>query len=314
MKPSEIEPDTLRNTRGLVFDVQKFSLHDGPGIRTTVFLKGCPLRCIWCHNPESQRAVPELLFSPDKCIGCGWCFQQCPNGCHRASPTSPHEFHRDACVHCGICAEQCYAGAIEMAGKSMAAAEVIEDVLKDKCFYDNSNGGMTLSGGEPLAQPAFSLALARLARAEGVSVCLETCGHAPWNTLEALLPDLDWLLYDIKATDPAKHREFTGVDNQLLLENLRRASAAGAKIALRCPLVPDVNDDPAHLDAIAGLANELDGVQRIDIEPYHPLGVGKCARLDRIPDLDRKDFTPAELVSSWTQTVQSRTEKPVRVS
>ncbi len=317
MKPfdaSATDLETLRATRGLVFDIQKFSLHDGPGIRTTVFMKGCPLRCIWCHNPESQRAAPDILFSPEKCIGCGWCFKNCPNGCHTATAETPHVFNRDACVRCGKCAERCYAGAIEVAGRETTAGEVFDEVLKDKCFYDNSQGGMTLSGGEPLAQPAFSLALARLASAAGVATCIETCGHAPWESLEALLPGLDWLLFDIKATDPAKHREFTGVDNVKLLGNLRRASAAGAKIALRCPLIPGVNDDAGHLTGIASLAEELAGVQRIDIEPYHPLGVGKCARLGRAPDLDKKEFAPEEQVAHWQSAIQSRTSKPVQIS
>ena len=308
------DPDKARAVTGLVFDIQKFSLHDGPGIRTTVFVKGCPLRCVWCHNPESQRAAPDILFTPEKCIGCGWCFKSCPNGAHYATQDSPHALDRAKCVRCGKCAEQCYAGALEVAGKTMSAGAVIEEVLKDKCFYDNSDGGMTLSGGEPLAQPAFSLALASLARDAGVTTCIETCGHAPWEALEALLPYLDWLLFDVKATDPAKHREFTGVDNARLRENLRRASAAGAKIALRCPLVPGVNDDPEHLAGIAALAEELDGVQRVDIEPYHPLGVGKCARLGRAPDLDKKEFAPEEQVKAWQSAIQALTKKPVQVS
>lgn len=303
-----------RSVAGSVFDIQKFALHDGPGIRTTVFFKGCPLHCIWCHNPESQRFGRDILFSPDKCIGCGWCFGACPRKCHVAAPGTPHAFLRESCARCGKCAERCYAGAIEVAGREATAGEVFDDVLKDKCFYDNSHGGMTLSGGEPLSQPRFALALARLASAAGVTTCIETCGHAPWESLAPLLPELEWLLFDIKATDPAKHREFTGVDNSLLLANLRRASEAGARIALRCPLVPGVNDDPAHLAAIAALAEELKGVERVDIEPYHPLGVGKCERLGRVPDLDRRDFAPEEKVEEWRAAISSRTSKPVQIS
>ena len=296
---------------GLVFDIEKFAIHDGPGIRTTVFLKGCPLHCQWCHNPESQRPQTEIFFTPEKCIGCGWCFRACPAGCH-VMRDGCHVFDRAACRHCGRCAEKCYAEALEKVGREMTTDEVLAEVMKDKMFYDNSNGGITLSGGEPLAQFAFTRELLRKAQTAGLHVCLETCGYAPWEHLRELVPLVDLFLFDVKAMDPERHREFTGQDNRLILENLRRLDAAGAAIVLRCPLVPGVNDDQAHLAGIAELANALSQVQEIHLEPYHPLGVGKSARLGREARLPRQEFTEEEQVEDWLAQVRSRTTVPVR--
>lgn len=263
---------------GIVFDIEKFALHDGPGIRTVVFMKGCPLRCIWCHNPESQETQPEIFFTPEKCIGCGWCFQCCPNHCH-VMEGGKHVFRRENCIHCGKCTENCYAGALEKVGEPMSVDEVIVEVMKDRIFYDRSGGGLTLSGGEPMFQFEFTKELLQAAKKEHLHTCVETCGYAPFARLEELFPLVDLWLWDVKASDPEKHRQITGISNELILENLFKLDDKGVKSVLRCPLVPSINDDEKHLLNIAKLANSLKNVQRIDLEPYHPLGENKNKRL-----------------------------------
>ncbi len=297
----------------MIFDIARFALHDGPGIRTVVFLKGCPLRCLWCHNPESQRPEPELFFTPEKCLGCGGCAAVCPRHCHRFGAAG-HGLERGNCLHCGKCAAACIPGALAMVGRRWTADEVLAEVLKDRDFYRNSGGGLTLSGGEPLAQPEFLRELLPKAKAAGLQISLETCGYAPWELLRELLPEIDLFLYDLKATDPEKHRRFTGVDNARILENLRQLDAAGGRIILRCPLIPGVNDDPAHLDALAALAERLRNLQEIQLQPYHPLGVDKCARLGVPCPLELRDFTAPETVAVWLARIRQGTRVPVRRS
>ncbi len=269
---------------GLVFDIKKFAINDGPGIRTAVFLKGCPLRCLWCHNPESQGMKPELSFSPEKCIHCGWCSSVCR-----------HSLNRDLCDGCGKCTEQCHAGAREIIGRPMPVGEVLAEVLKDRIFYENSGGGMTVTGGEPLFQPEFTAALLKAAKDEKLHNCLDTSGFGRWETLEAMLPFTDLWLYDLKESDPERHRQYTGVPLDGILENLRRVDGAGGKTILRCPIVPGLNDRFEHADGIAKIANEMRNLQEINLMPYHPLGESKLSRLGKSPGLSGEFATREQL-------------------
>jgi pyruvate formate lyase activating enzyme len=265
---------------GRVFDVQRYSLHDGPGIRTTVFLKGCPARCLWCHNPESQSFAPEVLVVETRCVSCGTCATACPHGL--PPPGSP------LCTACGACAAACPAGARRVAGRETTVAEVMAEVLRDRVFYDESGGGITLSGGEPLAQPAFLEALLLACRKASVRAAVDTCGFAPRARLLALLPLVDLFLFDVKLVDDARHRALTGLPSAPILENLRALAAAHGNVWIRVPVVPGHTDAEADLAATASLAASLPGVRRVCLLPYHRTGAPKASRLGRpspLPDL-----------------------------
>ena len=300
----------MNEASAVIFDIEKFAVHDGPGIRSVVFLKGCPLRCLWCHNPESQSPKPELLFDAAKCTRCGKCAAVCPHHCHTATPER-RSFDRNGCVACGRCAETCPAEALKTVGRSMTVSEVMEDVLKDRVFYRNSGGGITLSGGEPLAHPAFSAALLQAAKAAGLHTAVETCGFAPWERIDALRPFTDLWLWDVKAV-PEKHERLTGVPAAPILENLRNLDRRGAATVLRCPLVPGVNDEEAALHHIAALADGLRHLREIDLEPYHPLGEGKSRNLGR-SEIFHADFASEADKTRWRETLEARVRVPVRL-
>lgn len=295
---------------GIVFSIQRFSVNDGPGIRTTVFMKGCPLRCAWCHNPESTVRAPEMMFNTEKCVLCGRCAAGCERGCHTVTEEA-HFLNRADCIGCGECVPV-GCEALELCGRERSVEEVLAEVLADRVYYEHSGGGITVSGGEPTADIEFTEALLRAARDAGLHTAVETCGYTTKENLRRILPVTDLFLFDYKETDPEKHRAFTGVDNARILENLRFLSDAGAKIILRCPLIPGYNARPDHLHGIAVIAEELSGILHVELEPYHALGSGKAEQVGRqYRAADVPDPTKEEK-EAWLAEVQKYTKKTVK--
>ena len=299
---------------GIVTHIQRFSVHDGPGIRTTVFLKGCQMRCPWCHNPETYRPQPELQVFAQRCIGCRECAQRCPQHAREIvlPPLSPcgrgvggeggtranreavverplskpaFVFHRERCIACGRCAETCYARALVIAGKTMTAEQVVDEVLADRAFYDPA-GGVTLSGGEPLAQPAFCQAVLELCRVAGVHTAVETNLAWDWSRVAQFVPLVDLFMVDVKLMDEAEHRAWTGASNRRVLDNLQRLAAKGKPVIARTPVISGVNDRPDQIGAIADWLAVLPNVRLYELLPYHPLGAGKYEALGLTPPRD----------------------------
>jgi pyruvate formate lyase activating enzyme len=268
--------------KGVVFNLQHYSIHDGPGIRTTVFLKGCPLKCLWCQNPESQDPNPLLFFTAEKCTGCGTCAEACPNGAIRLID-GKSKTDRERCTWCGKCVSVCPNEARSIIGREMTAEEVFEDLKTDDIFYRNSGGGVTLSGGDPVFQPDFSIAILKLCRSNGIHTALETCGFLEWGRLKDILKQTDLVLYDIKHMDSTRHKAYTGVANELILENAEKIHRdLKLPVFPRVPLIPGYNDSLENLKSTAEfIATKLDGDNMVHILPYHPLGETKYLRMER---------------------------------
>lgn len=295
---------------GIIFDIKHFAVHDGPGIRTTVFLKGCPLHCLWCHNPESLSLNPQLLFNEAKCIGCGYCFKVCKRGAH-IFVDEKHVIGWESCYTCGDCVEECYSEALELAGKKVTVSDVMEDVLRDRIFYNNSGGGLTISGGEPLYQPQFTKALIEKAQEFGIHTALDTSGFSQWNILKDILMNVDLMLYDLKHMDPDKHKRLTGVSNELILENLLKIDKIGKPIWIRIPFIPECNDDETHFHQLGEYLSSFTNIERVDILPYHGLAESKYRqagikyKLKGLKTPDKKELEPfrAILVSHGLENV-----------
>lgn len=265
-------------TSGLVYEIQPFCTHDGPGIRTTVFLKGCPLSCAWCHNPEGRSPHQQLFYNSSLCISCGRCVKHCPSASHLIEE-GMHCLSRENCEMCLQCAEVCPTGAMEVCGRRMSVDDVIERVLKDRVFFEASGGGLTLSGGEPSYQFDFSKALLSSAKAAGVHTCIETCGYASEDVFRELLPHVDLFLWDIKDTDHERHLTNTGVEPSPIHANLRALDSLGAKTILRCIIIKNSNLTNTHIDGIASIYRGLKNCQGVELLPYNDLAGGKASRL-----------------------------------
>jgi len=306
---------SLGDTKGIIYNIQRFSIHDGPGIRTTVFMKGCPLKCVWCHNPESIEKKPEIAYYQEKCICCGACTSRCPLKLH-ATNIHEHIFTREGCTLCGSCTQACHSKALEIIGRELTATEVLFDVKKDEAFYRSSGGGMTLSGGEPLLQPNFTLALLMLAKNDGLHTCVDTCGAIDYEILCKVAEFTDIFLFDIKETNTLRHKEYTGVSNEVIIENLKKLDKLcekNTKIVLRCPIIPGLNDNEAHFANLYALTNQARKIDHIDIVPYHPLGVSKWSAIDKKPRHSDTSMPSEKSVANWVEFMQRNTQIPVLV-
>lgn len=275
----------------IVTEIQRFCMHDGPGVRTTVFLKGCAMRCKWCHNPETQLMQPQILFYPNKCIGCNACVAACHFGAQISSENG-HAFLRERCVCCGACTEACPTGAMELCGREYSTEEVLAVINKDRPFYGDK-GGVTLSGGEALLQKEAAAALLRACREQGISTAVETCGYFDPAVLSLVVPYTDLFLWDLKDTNDARHLQYTGVSNERILSNLRLADSMGARIRLRCILVNGVNTDAEHYRKIADIASTLSNFEGVEFLSYHAFGGSKATFLG-LKDNGRTDWIPTE--------------------
>ncbi|NLG33362.1 MAG: glycyl-radical enzyme activating protein [Syntrophomonadaceae bacterium] len=263
---------------GIITDIQRFSINDGPGIRTTVFLKGCPLKCLWCHNPETKNHFPEIGFRPVKCIGCGKCIEICPIPGAISVP-GKDRINQSLCIKCFKCSEACPSGALETIGRTVSVDDIISEVVKDLPFYKNSGGGMTVSGGEPLAQADFTAELLRVAQMKGINTCLDTSGYATITAWEKVFPYVNVVLFDIKHLDPAMHKKWVGVANDIILSNLKEV-ASKVPVRLRIPLIPGVNDTEQYIREVGDLALSLK-IKYCDIIPYHDYALSKYKMLGR---------------------------------
>jgi pyruvate formate lyase activating enzyme len=298
---------------GVIFDIKRFAVHDGPGIRTTVFFKGCPLRCVWCHNPESVKIQRQIVFFDNKCIGCGECYKRCKNGAVIATPEG-RMYYRDKCTLCGTCVEYCYAEATVMQGKIASVDEVVDEVKKDMPFYENSGGGATLSGGEPTMQPEFCIAILDACKKAKMHTALDTSGFVKTEILKEILKNVDLVLYDIKHTDPQKHKEYTGVSNELILYNLRQIDSMEIPIEIRIPTIPDINDSEENLSDVAKLVNSLNSVERVRLLPYHRLGEGKYSRLEMEYKLKGLESPNKARMEELVQILKSKITRDIPVS
>lgn len=294
--------------QGTVFDIQKYSIHDGPGIRTTVFLKGCPLTCSWCANPESQKTSPQIGFKRRLCTSCGTCIATCTREAIREDDEFGRVIDYESCDLCLRCVNACPNGALETIGRLMDAASVVEEVCQDSVFYRRSGGGVTIGGGEPYDQPDFLLELVRSLRDEGLHVAVDTTGCARWQDIEATLPFVDLFLYDLKAVDERLHFELTGVSNRLILDNLRSLVERGKAVCVRVPVVPGYTDTPSNILAIGEYLAELGSSVTVTLLPYHKLGIGKYGRLGMKYSLGELEPPTAERLATVREALERSAE------
>ena len=307
-----MEPEGSR--KGWIFDIKRFAVHDGPGLRTTVFLKGCVLSCIWCHNPESIAFKPQLLLHPERCIGCGACVEACPNNAHSLNGNGEHLFLRERCDQCGACVQECFPEALLMAGRQVCAAEVVEALQADRAFYESSKGGITLSGGEPFLQGDFTLSLLRCCKDEGFHTAVDTSGHVSWNVIEKALPYVDLILYDLKHMDPREHARLTGSANDLILANLMRLEKSGVPIEIRFPVIPTVNDGAENIESLGRFLASVGAVKTVRLLSYHSFAGSKYAGVGRPNTMPAVDSPTKEHLDDIAAKIQRQVSFPVIAS
>jgi len=299
-----ISSTPAHSVQGLITDIKRFAVHDGPGVRTTIFLKGCELHCVWCHNPEAIDLKPELMLYLERCIGCGACFEVCPNGAHEVTEGG-RVLRRELCAGCGNCVEACYAGALKMAGNKTTVADLIEVIRQDIPFYQVSGGGVTLSGGEPLVQPKFTTALLQRCKEEGIHTALDTSGNVRWRVLETVLPYVDLVLYDLKHISPSLHKRYTGTSNHLILGNMKRLADYGVPVEVRMPVIPTINDSPPFIKRAAKFLASLDNITAVRLLAYHHLAGSKYRRLDKpdtLPEVSSPTDDQLQRIAGWIRS------------
>lgn len=296
---------------GVVFNIQRVCVNDGPGIRTTVFLKGCNLNCSWCHNPESKLFKPELMYHKEMCLNCGACTTACPVGCHSIRDHM-HVFDRSMCIGCGLCTKVC-CGALELVGKKMTAEAVIATVLRDHPFYESSGGGVTFSGGEPFMQAPFLLTLLSLAKQSGLSTAIETNGCVSMNLICQAANDADLFLLDYKITNMNDAQKYIGAGYGQIFDTLQILNHLQKRVVLRCPIIPGINDNIAHFQTIASISMQYDNIDHVEVEPYHPLGIGKAADLDKKAEYTLQKMPAEDTIQQWMETIQRLTRRKVEL-
>ncbi len=294
----------MKTNSGIVFELFRFSMNDGPGIRTTVFLKGCSLKCAWCHNPESIPFEPQLSFNANSCIHCMKCVDICKSNAHYIV-NEKHQVDFSKCELQGDCVKVCDSKSLSIIGYQQIVEEIIDIAMQDYDYYKNSNGGLTVSGGEPMAQFDFTYDLLKSAKAKGISTCLDTSGYSSENKFKKILPLVDIFLFDYKATTETIHKQLTGVSQKLILKNLGLLYASGARIILRCPMIPNVNDTAAHIEAIAELDKKYPNLEGIELMPYHKMGNEKGVKVGIEPTINHLEDTDEKIQKEWLDKLHS---------
>ena len=288
----------------LVLGITRMTIHNGPGIRTLILFKGCPLRCLWCSTPESQKAEPEIAIYPSKCIRCGQCVPTCPmNAIHLVNETI--SITRSLCYSCGKCTQVCYSEAIRLLGQAMTVEELLSEARKDMIFYKHSGGGVTISGGEPLLDPDFTINLLQAFKEEAISVGVDTCGHVPWASIEQILPYIDFFLWDIKHMNPETHMKLTGVSNELILNNARSVSKKNVPLYIRVPVIPGYNDSEENIRTTCEFARGLYSVVEVDFQPLHHLGKARYDSLNRLYPIANIPLIPDSVLQNMKRLAES---------